>query len=196
MKEQQGGHERNEEDTASHQIRQGEGVALEVLDVAEEVGVLLSGLGEEAAECRTKDRADTPHEGHEGEGLWLEFPFWHHFCHHGSDDTNVAVPAAHDGTDGDGHGKARGHAPKEEADQGASEAPEDDGLATEPVSCPPPGDGGEALADREDGSCKAGPFCDVVFLHAKACYHLGQIGENRGQGQGLGEPGNGCEEEA
>ena len=72
LQKEQGCHEGDEEDDASHQVRQSEGIALEVLDAAEDVGVLLSRAGKEAAKCGTKHGADTPDERHEGEGLWLE----------------------------------------------------------------------------------------------------------------------------
>ena len=104
----------------------------------------------------------------------------------------IAVAAPHDGTDGDGHGQARGHAPCEETGHGASKTPEDDGFAAEFVGCPPPGHGCEALRDGEDGSRKTSPSCDVDLGDAKAGYHLGEIGKDRGQGQRLSEPGNSC----
>jgi hypothetical protein len=99
-------HERDKEHEAGHQIWQNERIALEVLDVTKEAGVLLGRAGEEATKSRTKDGTDTPHERHEGEGFGLEFLFWHHLCYHGSNNTNIAIAASHDGTDGDGHWEA------------------------------------------------------------------------------------------
>lgn len=94
------------------------------------------------------------------------------------DGRTIAVAASHDGTDSNGHDEARGHAPDEEADHGAGEAGEDDGFAAELVGRSPPSYGCEALGNREDGSGKAGPFCDFCVLDAKAGYHLGEVGKD------------------
>lgn len=91
----------------------------------------------------------------------------------------VAVAASHDGTNSDGHGQARRHAPQEEANHGAGEAPENDGLSAELIGCPPPDDSSQTLRHGEDGSSKAGPSCNVVLLDAEAGDHLRKIGEDR-----------------
>lgn len=64
FEEQQGGHPGHEENAAGHQIRKGEGIALEVVDAPKYVRVLLSRTGKEAAKCRPEDAANAPYQRH------------------------------------------------------------------------------------------------------------------------------------
>ncbi len=79
---------RNEEEDGGEKVGKGIGEGLEKGNVAKEVGVLLGGLGEEAAKGRADDGAERPDKRHDGKGARLQFSLRDHFCYHGPDDSD------------------------------------------------------------------------------------------------------------
>lgn len=91
MQEQGSDYDGDEEEDEGHEVWQKERELVEEPAVAEETGVLLGWLGEEATEAGTENRTYAPYEGHQSEGSRLEFLLGHHFSNHGSYYANCGI---------------------------------------------------------------------------------------------------------
>lgn len=118
---------------------------------------------------------------------WLTYFPRTQLCHGCPQNTHIAIPEALQGASSHGHRQACGEAPDQHCNQRIAQADEDYGLPPKAIRGSTPRDASEALAYGKDGRGKASPACDVIFRDAKPLYHLREVGEDRGQCNGLCE---------
>lgn len=103
----------------------------------------------------------------------------------------VTVTGALEGAGEDSHREAGREAPDEETGHGADKPHEDGRFPPNVIRQPAPRHSSTRLRHGEDGRRDAGPEGNVVLGDAEAEDHLGEVGEDGGEGQRLREPRDG-----
>ena len=193
LKKQQSIRNPNREETRRDQIRQRIGEPLEQTRILNHLPRLhTQGIRQRPTDRRTENRPNVPHQRHNTKRPRLQLLKRHHLRHHGANNPYIPVSRASQTAGDDGHGERGAEPPQQAREHGAGEAEQDGGLAAVEVREPAPGDAHAGLAQAEHGGGEPGPFAHFAFGDGEGADHFGEVGEERGAGEGFGEAAYCC----